>query len=667
MAITDAGTQNCRVGSLVGRDGEIARLRAALQQTLEGHGGLVLVSGDGGIGKTALAEELAAEARTTGALTVWGRCLEGEGAPAYWPWAQVLRAMPGGAELPDGGGTQAERFQFFEWATGLLKKTSADRGMLVVLDDLHWADEPSLVFLRFLAGEVGDSRLMVVGNYRSLELRPEDPLARALPDLVRERNTRQVALGGLTQPQVAEVIALVMADVPAADLAGRVFQRTEGNPFFVIETVRLLSSGADPHHLPEGVRQVIRRRTESLPSDCIELLQVASVIGREFDTGLLAEVSGREARDLLQVLDAAIEAKLVGEVADHVGAFRFNHALTRETLYEDLAPSKRVALHHQVGVALEGRAMQEPDAHLSELATHLFRASPGGDASKSVEYSIRAADSSLRRGAFEEAARFYRMALEVMPPGQAGDRRRADLLLSQARALDLSDQQFAALDASIEAARIATRLGDAELAAQAALVSEGVFSLGQDAARMQSLCEQTLAELDDSQTALRSRVMAQLAVAIHFTEDKRRETLARAALDIAEESGDPIALASALYAVQLMPWGKQDPHSRFRTGDRLLELGLETANRKTELWGHYWRASALFELGDMPQFDAEIDRYGQVADAIKIHRHAGAPRCSLALERRCRACSRRQSAKRQRSRRAHCRRRTAAFRSCRQR
>ncbi|MHB8612690.1 MAG: ATP-binding protein [Candidatus Dormibacteraceae bacterium] len=605
------------MGALVGREGEMALLRDLLEQALEGHGRLALVSGDGGIGKSALSEALAAEARTAGALTVWGRCQEAEGAPAYWPWAQVLRAIPGGADLPNGGGTQAERFQFFEWATGLFKKASADRGLLVVLDDLHWADEPSLVFLRFLAGEMGDSRLMVVGNYRALELRPEDPLARALPDLVRERSTRQVALAGLTQPEVAKVIGLLMEQAPSADVAARVFQRTEGNPFFVIETARLLSTGADLQHLPEGVRQVIRRRTETLPPECIELLRVAAVIGREFDTGLLAEVSGREARDLLRVLDAAIEAKLIGEVADHVGGFRFNHALIRETFYEDLAPSKRVALHHHVGAALEGRAILEPDAHLSELANHLFRASPGGDALKAVDYSIRAAESSLGRGAFEEAARLFRMALEVLPRGLAGDRRRADLLLSLARALDLSDQQAAALDASIEAARIAARLGDAELAAQAALVSEGVFSLGSDASQMVSLCEQALSGLDDSQSELRSRLMAQLAVAVHFTDDPRRETLARKALDVAEMTGDPIALASALYAVQLIPWGVQDPRSRFRTGDRLLELGLETSNRKSELWGHFWRASALFEMGDMARLDAEIDRYGQVAEAIK--------------------------------------------------
>jgi len=602
---------------LVGRDEQLARLRTALESSLQGRGRLALISGDAGIGKTALAEEISAAASAAGALAVWGRCLEGEGAPPYWPWTQVLQALPGWNERPSINATQEGRFQFFEWAFEALRRAASAGGLLIVIDDLHWADEPSLVFLRFLAGGLDSIPVMVVANYRGGDLRPAEPISRALPELLRERSAGHMTLTGLTRPQVAEVIELVTDDAPAAATANRVFERTEGNPFFVIEMIRLLAGGANVDQLPEGVRQTIRRRIEPLPEACRELLRESSVVGREFDLGLLAQLTGRPARDLLQVLDPALSARLVVEVADSAGRLRFNHALIRETLYEDLAASRRVELHHRVALALEPRLAQRPDAYLTEVATHFFRAAPGGDALKAVDYATRAGDDAVRRCAFEEAARLYRMALGALPHEQADDRKRAGTLLSLARALDLSDQQVAALDASVELARIAARLNAPELAAEAALVSEGSFTLPPDADRMEAICEQALAALDDSQPALRARVLAQLAVTLTFKADVRREGLAREALELAETTGDPPALAAALSAIQLIPWGKQDPQSRLRAGDRLLELGLETSNRKTELSGHYWRMAAFFEMGDMARLDAEIDRYGQVADEIK--------------------------------------------------
>ena len=601
-------------------------------------GRLVLVSGDGGIGKTALAEEISGRARALGAPALWGRCLEGEGAPPYWPWLQVLSSLPGAPQPPVVAGTQAGRYEFFDWACRELKRAALPAGLLIVVDDLHWADEPSLVFLQYLAGELAGARILTVANYRAADLRPLDPLSRALPDLLRERTSGQVALGGLDQSQVAELIGRVLERRPSDDLASLIYERTEGNPFFTIEMARLLSSGADAAHLPDSVRQVVLRRIERLPPDCVDTLKTASVIGRTFELELLAQVTALTMGRLLETLDPALEARLLSLAKGGATQARFGHALIRETLYEDLPASRSIDVHRKVAAVLEGRGSTSPE-HLTELATHFFRSLPLGDPTKAVDYAERAAIDAQGRSAFEEAARLYRMAIESLGP--AADRRRADLLLALARTLDLSDQQAAGLDASVELVGIATRLNDAELAAQATLVSEGVFTLGPDAMRLKGICEKALALLADRRPDLRARVLAQLSIAIHFVDDERRERLARQALDVAESSGDPVALASALFAMQLRPWGLQTPQDRFRIGDRLLEIGLETSNRKTELWGHFWRASALFEIGDLPSFDAEVDRYGQVADEMKdpsarwrtaLFRGARAQMCGLFAE-----------------------------------
>lgn len=605
------------VGLLVGREDEIERLTADLERALAGNGSLLLVSGEGGIGKTALAEEIAARAEAFGAVTVWGKCLEGEGAPPYWPWSQVLRALPGHESRTEVGESQEARFRFFEWFAAQLRQLGSDRGLLIILDDLHWADEPSLVFLHFLATELARSRVMVIANYRGAELRPDDPLSRALPDLARERSTRHLSLSGLTQAEVAEVLAIMSGKRPTAETISGVFDRTEGNPFFVIEMVRLLGTGAALQQLPESVRQVIRRRLELLSKECLNLLQIASVTGREFDLDLIERVTGVPARELLLVIDEAANAKLLSEVPSSAGVFKFNHALIRETLYEDLPTSRRIDLHHQVGSALETRVASDPDGYLNELAHHFFKASPAADAQKALDYAGRAAHSAMRRGAFEEAVRLYRMALETLSRAGGADRKRAELLLSLARAQDFSGQQVAGLDTSIELARVAARLNDPELLAKAALISEGVFTFGPDVERLEAICMEALAALGGTNSALRARLLAQLSIALHFREGERRELLARESLETAESAADPIAIAAALHAVQLTPWGSHDMEGRLRAGDRLLELGLETHNRQAELWGHYWRVSSFFEMGDMPRLDAEIEAYGRVAEEIK--------------------------------------------------
>ena len=575
---------------LVGRDAELAALRADLERAAAGRGSLVLISGEAGIGKTALAEAATDLARSTSLTVAWGRCLEDTGTPPYWPWSQVERAL--GIELgpPRSADSQEARFAYYEeHARELIA-----RAALIVLDDLQWADEPSLVFLRFLAGELPESRLVLLGCFRTGELA-------ALPALLRERSVRHVGLGGVGPAEVREL--------GAAEHAAEIHARSDGNPFFAIELVRALQAGGDVARLPETVRQAVRGRLERLPAASRSLLDAAAVIGRDFDAALLAAVVEEEPAAVLAGLEPVLAARLATESA---GVYRFQHDLVREAIYEQLPPARRVALHERAGSELEGRLGANAERQLAALAQHFFRAAPGGGAARAVEYAARAAEFAMANCAFEEAARLYGLALEALAPASA-DRRRVELLLAQARALDLADRGAAAIATALEGSRAAERLGDAELAGALALVGEGSFTVDPEAGRVADICERALGLVDASRPALRSRVLAQLSVALHFREAERRGDLAAEALALAEACGDSAALSSALHAQQLAPWGSSTALDRLQRGDRLLSLGRESRLRQAELWGHFWRLSAFFEIGDVPSLDAEIETYGRVA------------------------------------------------------
>jgi predicted ATPase len=321
----------------VGRAGELAVLAADLDAAVAGRGGVVLLAGEPGIGKTRLAEELAAQATARGALVLWGRCWEAEGAPAFWPWVQVVRTYvqasdaaalrhdlgAGAADIaqvaphirdrlpdlpsPSPVEPEAARFRLFDSLASFLRAAAARRPLLLVLDDLHWADAPSLAALRFVGRELDHARLLVVGIYRHTEVDRGHPLLAAVADLTRGQHRRQLLLAGLDQGEVASFVALVAGVEPSPELAAAVHQRTDGNPFFVTEVVRLLagqgrldvagtSSLMLATSLPEGVRAVVAERLGRLSDRCRRVLEVAAVVGRDFELRVLQPASGLDDR-----------------------------------------------------------------------------------------------------------------------------------------------------------------------------------------------------------------------------------------------------------------------------------------------------------------------------------------------------------------------------------
>ena len=417
---------------LVGRARELVLLDDRLAAAHRGAGYLVLVAGEPGIGKTRLAEELASVAGEHGARVLWGRCYEGEGAPVYWPWVQILRAHvrerdpavlraelgAGAAEiaqlvadvrdrLPDlSAPVPAEpahaRFRLFEAITTFLCNAAATRPLVLILDDLHWADTPSLRLLQFLRHELRTSRLLVLGTYRDSEVDQGHPLTETLVALAREPTTTRIHLPGLGAADVARIIEHVAGSTASEALVAAIADQTEGNPFFVTELARLIADDRSQRDddgvprllvLPQSVREAIGQRLRHLSPACHRLLTVAAVLGREFGLAELARADDLAAEPLLDVLAEAETARVIA--AAGMGRYRFSHALIREALYEHVPTARRIRLHRQVGEALEGLYAADIEPHLAELAHHFVQAAPVGDPGKAVTYARRAGDRAL--------------------------------------------------------------------------------------------------------------------------------------------------------------------------------------------------------------------------------------------------------------------------------
>ena len=464
-------------GVFVGRQREMGELKAALEDALSGRGRLITLVGEPGIGKTRTAFELTTYAGLRRAQVLWGRCYESQGMPPFWPWVQAIRSyvrehdaeqlrseMGAGAadiaeiisevraRLPDLEPApaledpEAARFRLFDSVATFLKGASQTQPLVLILDDLHWADKPSLLLLQFVAGELAGSRLLVIGAYRDVELSRRHPLAQTLGELTRERLFQRVLLRGLRQEDVGRFIELTARTRPPQGLVRAVHTQTEGNPLFVNEVVRLLVQEGEltPERLkerkswtvriPEGVREVIGRRLDRLSERCNQVLTVASVIGREFTLQQLAKlVEDLSQERLLEVLEQALAARVIEELPRAVGHYQFTHGLIQETLAEELSLTRRVRLHASIAQALEELYGEQAEAHAAELAYHFGQAEAVLGTEKLVKYSLLAGEKALSSYAYEEAMAHFQRGLAAKE-GKPMDSETTDLLFGLGRA-----------------------------------------------------------------------------------------------------------------------------------------------------------------------------------------------------------------------------------------
>ena len=440
-------------GVFVGRERELELLRGALDGAIEGRGSVAMLVGEPGIGKTRTVQELETYARMRGANVYWGRTHESSGMPAYWPWLQVGRAW--GAEQdfsaaatvaavanpqlvrlfpelrqavptlpePPKQHDQSTQFLLFDAYTQFIRAQSAATPWVIVLDDLHWADQPTLQVLQFMARELANMNVLIVGTYRDTDLVRTHPLSEALAELNRAGGFQRVVLKGLDESEVASYVRQRAAVDPSPALLSRVYEETEGNPFFLSEIVNLLTdegtlSATDSVSdiaLPDGVREALGRRLDRLSEETNELLQVGAIVGREFAYDTLSLLEEHDGDELLRLIEEALDARVIEE-NERAGRYRFTHALMQETLLDELSTTRRVRLHGEVAEALERRWGDRADEFATRLAAHYLESATltSRHAEQAFHYSKLAAEAARSQSGWSEAARYYQQCVTLL-------------------------------------------------------------------------------------------------------------------------------------------------------------------------------------------------------------------------------------------------------------
>ncbi|MEA2221877.1 MAG: hypothetical protein QOH83_253, partial [Solirubrobacteraceae bacterium] len=542
----------------VGREEHLQRLQVAWREASMSRRRLALLVGEAGVGKTRLAAQFAAEVHGGGAAVLYGRCEE-EPLRSYQPFIEALRhelrhrgwsgdagaardleelarILPEARPAANGAGAPArvqdpetERYRLFEAVANLLRRASERAPLLLVIDDLHWADKPTLLLLRHLLRHSDPARLMVLGLVRDVEVGDDHPLAELISDLRRERRLDRITLDGLSQGEADALVAARLAAQPSAGFVRGLREQTEGNPFFMEESLRalveahVLESGAEAQAdalasigVPESVADVILGRLSRVSDLARDTLTIGATIGREFDFDVVPALVDAPGDQVIEALEEAMASGLIGEVAESVDRFAFCHALARDAIYGRLSRTRRLRVHLRVATALETAG-----ASAGELARHFFAAREIGAAARAVRYAVLAGEEAAESLAYEESVEHYRRALEaVTDDPEADEAGRCDILLALGRV------QWRAGDAAarrtyLEAAASARERGDAKQLGRAALgLGERYWAASTADKRGAEFIAQAVQSLPGEDSPLRARLMGRMAENLHFTGEQ---------------------------------------------------------------------------------------------------------------------------------------------------
>jgi DNA-binding CsgD family transcriptional regulator len=642
---------------MVGRDRELARVMRLLDDAVAGHGRLVLCTGEAGIGKTRLGEELTTAAAARGVPVAWARATDRDSSPPYGLWRLVLdesaiRGDAGGGSRPDrwpqvsgdadrpapdegADSGSARRFALFAEVRRRLADAAEPAGLVLALDDLQWADEASAVLLTDVARQLRGTRILVFASYRASPRAGEQNLLR----LSAEANAERVELHGLPAEAIGDLLRA--SGLPGSEeQVGEVYSETGGNPFLVRELARMLAEQRRraPGSVPGRVADTTAYRLAQVSQPAQALLQTAAVAGNSFSAGVVARMLDVPVLSLLRPLDECRAAGFV-VAGDHPGDYRFSHALICAAVAARLGAEDRRRLHSAAADAIEALYEGQVQLHLADVARHRVEAAlPGerADRVRAVAACEAAADVAAAAVAFEEAVRLYRQALAVGSEDIAeADRDRLELALAAAlhRAGDLPGAQQAATRVGRRAERRRDRLG----LARTALVMEatGVPEWDGEICR---ICEQALAG-DDLPDDLRARVLAAYAQALVYRgEYDRAGKVSRDALAAAEAAADPVALVDALRARQLACSASDGLAERTVLADRMLEAADALGSAWVEMWGRLWRIDTLFETGQLRLIQRELTDLGSCLDRLsspvgRLHQLLGAATLALATGR----------------------------------
>lgn len=631
-----------------GRDEAFDTLLVEWKAALAGSVRTVTLAGEPGVGKSRLVAELSRAVHDDGATVLLGRCDEHVDAP-FGPWREALRWLVRhapdellaehvaehrgelarivpelarrveGLPEPVSADPETERLVLFDAVASLLALASNEAPILAILDDVHWADEPSLLLLlHVLRADLG-ARLLVVAPYRDTDVDRAHPLSRVLADLRRLPRVTRVSLDGLD----AEGIEVLLErqgghelEDDGRDLAAALHAETEGNPFFIGEVLRhLVESGALVHEdgrwrgsvsvaelgLPEGVREVVGRRLEALPEDTNTVLGAASVLGREFDAKLLAGVCERPLDETLDALEPAQAGRLVDEVPGAPGRYAFAHALVQSVLAEELGTNRRVRLHRAAGRALE----ELPEPPLDRLAFHFGEAAIMGETDAAMRYALSAGEEAILLGAPEQAVAVIRRALDAAELAEVSASEQLSLRLGLARALTSAGHTTESLDVTADAFEVAMAVGDLHHAARAASEFGGAMAVWEHAGDERGVRQLStvLDALPPEDSPLRAELLMRLAYWSLPAPGSTSRDIAGQAYEMAERIGDPTARQWSIGALAVA----------IRNLDyaRLIELGEEFEALPTDLVDEELRTAArgtvaegLLGMGRLAEVDA---------------------------------------------------------------
>jgi hypothetical protein len=606
-------------GQIVGRAVELEQLGDALTDARAGRGGVVLLVGEPGIGKSRLVEEVARLAQVE---VVWGRAWEAGGAPPYWPWTQVLRAIGGAAksghverlrgEIGDApAATADDRFLLFDAVAQHL--AAVGRPLVIIFEDLHAADEPSLHLLAFIATQLASSPILIVGTYRDVEAR-----LTASAGAVLDRIARVAQVIHPRRLSADDVAALAATDPSLAinsDSIAALYRRSEGNPLFVVEMLRVIARRGAQAAVPASVRTAIREHLRALPAEVASVLDAAAVIGREFTTSVLADVckhSPHETRDINAALDAAVELGVLVERGP--ARYAFAHGLIQETRHDDVPAARRAELHLAVATALD----RDPVKPLTEIAHHLLDAGPD-HAERAAEVAQQAAERARRQLAFEPAAALIERVFAAAPPSSAHVRYELTRLLAEVRILAGDDAR--GKDAAREAAELARTLGSAELLARAALTYGLSYSVGFTDHVLVQLLEEALAALPPGDSALRARLLARLAGALTPTRDMNPPmVIAREAITMVMRLDDDRARLEVIHAAMSALNLFAPPRERVMLTQQMLALADRFDEPLISMRAHQRLIFDYFQLGDLPAVELHHHAYDELLNRVRLPR-----------------------------------------------
>ncbi len=651
----------------VGRDRESESLRRLVDQALVGSGAVALVVGEPGIGKTRAAEETCVYARQRGAMVLTGRCYEGDWAPPFSPFVEAIRGVSeadatklrsalgtsaavlariapaihdalGAVADPPSLQPDAERFRLLEAAANFFNALAREHVLVLVLDDLHWADRPTLAMLGHIARSSREQRFLIIGTYRDVEVASGHPLKEAVAALRRDATVERIALRGLTASDIAELVDIVAGSEASPAFIEMVRSETGSNPFFVRELLlhlferRAISLGAQipdsdlPIAPPQGLRDVIDRRVERLGAPVRNLLTLVSAMPGGAAWPVIEAASSASDADLIDAIDEAMAALLVEEV--RFGVYNFTHALIRRTLYDALSTPRRLALHRRIGDAMES-LLATGEVREAEVADQLLRAAKptSGDA-RAVTAARRAAADARTRGSYEEAANIGERALAVLGDRLETTRLRCELLLELGEDRDAASDHAGARSAFADAHVAALVIGDAELRARAAYGEEtaryaaGPIMIGHERDEVTSKLEGAIDSLGERDSDMLARLLARYAWSLPSSELDAKTALTTRAMEMARRLGDARTLMQVLYAsMEALLQGPDTAPERVRWADELINAAEQVGEREQLALGHYARMHALLELGDIDAVDAELVTLGELARELQRPRY----------------------------------------------